>query len=168
MVWKAEYRVGVQAPADTLWDLMSNLDTWPSWNPLYRKAKGVIRIGELLTLEQHLPGQEPQILQPRVLDWAPRDHIHWETPHFRGLASGVRYIELEVHGEESCILSNGELYHGPLAGFLQKRRRTLRTAFTEMGEALKMKAEEVWAAEKASASSATPLLPHPGEGRDPS
>jgi hypothetical protein len=142
---KIEHRVGVHAPAQVIWDIVADLPSWGAWNPLYTKAEGDLRIGSVLTLELVLPGERPQTIRPVILDWVPRDQIHWRYSALGGLISSIRYIEIEILGEENCILSNGELFGGFLgARYVNARRRVLRRGFTEMGEALAMRAEAAW------------------------
>ena len=52
-----EHRVGIQAPAEVVWEVLSDLKSWEIWNPLYTKASGVIRIGSVLEVTLSLPGQ---------------------------------------------------------------------------------------------------------------
>ena len=72
-----EHRIGVQAPAEIVWEVVSDFDGWAHWNPLYRKAEGVMKVGATLVLEQHLPGQAPSVIQPVVQDWVPYEQLHW-------------------------------------------------------------------------------------------
>jgi hypothetical protein len=146
MAFRIEHRIGVAAPAETIWDIVADVPGWESWNPLYPSASGVIRIGETLRLTQALPGQKPEAIAPRVLDWVPLEQLHWFTSAGNGLVKAVRYIEIEKLDEDSCIFSNGELYSGLLGAFVAKRMKgALRAGFTSMGEALKAKSEAVYA-----------------------
>ena len=43
--YRVEDRIGVQAPAEVIWDVIYDLERWAEWNPTYPKASGVIRIG---------------------------------------------------------------------------------------------------------------------------
>ena len=151
MPFKIENRLGVQAPAEIIWECLSNLSTWHEWNPLYPSAVGNIRIGEILTLELALPGQPVQTIQPRILDWAPMDHIHWQLKMMRGLITTVRYLEIEIMGDTNCVVSNGEVFSGPLSFLARSQRSAIREGFNAMGEAVKARAEVRWAAH-ASAS----------------
>lgn len=142
---KLEHRIGVQAPADVIWESLFDVSAWPDWNPLYPKAGGVVRIGATLDLTQQLPGHQPQAIRPTVLDWAPNDHIHWATRSHGGLVKTIRYIEIEILSETGCIFSNGELFNGLMASSVLRRQgRALRAGFTTMGEALRARAEAAW------------------------
>ncbi len=140
-----EYRLGVQAPAEIVWEVVSDFETWHQWNPLYRKAAGQMKIGTALTLEQHLPGQPAKVITPVVQDWVPYEQLHWRSTRLGGFVTAIRYLEIENMGPENSTFSNGELFIGMLLRFISRdERRKLRAAFTEMGEAVRDRAEAIW------------------------
>ena len=142
---RLEDRVGVQAPPETIWQLVSNLEGWSAWNPLYVKASGTIRIGEILTLTEQLPGQQARIVQPRVLEWVPNEQLHWRLSRLKGLATATHYIEIEKLNEGACIVSNGVLIGGMFGPSLMRgQARALRKGLHLMNEALKATAETAW------------------------
>lgn len=146
MTYRIEHRIGIAAPAEVIWDILADVPGWVAWNPLYTSASGVIRIGEVLNLTLALPGQKPESIAPRVLDWVPYEQLHWYSTAGNGLLKALRYIEIEKLDEDSCIFSNGELYSGLLGPFAAKRlRRPVREGFASMGEALKAQAEAAYA-----------------------
>jgi hypothetical protein len=140
-----EYRLGVQAPAEIVWEVVSDFDSWKEWNPLYRKAEGQMKIGTALTLEQHLPGEPAKVITPIVQDWVPYEQLHWRSKRIGGFVTAIRYIEIENMGPENATFSNGELFMGLLLRFVSRdERRKLRIAFTQMGEAVRDRAEAIW------------------------
>jgi len=142
---KIEHRIGVQAPAEVIWEILSDIDHWPSWNPTYPEARGTLRIGAPLQFVVALPGLARRELHVNVIDWVPETQILWGERAPLGLVSTVRYIEIESLTKASCILSNGEQVDGMLADFyLHKRRRPMRLGFAAMSEALKEKSEALW------------------------
>jgi hypothetical protein len=148
---KIEHRIGVQAPVGVVWGVLSDFAAWPEWNPLYPEIQGDLRIGSLLTMTLALPGEARRTIQPTIIDWTPDDQIHWSLSLMGGLVRSVRFLELEVLGEENCILSNGEVFGGLLgASVARAKRRAIRRGFTEMGEAAAARAESVWRARRES------------------
>ena len=140
-----EHRLGVRAPAEIVWEVVSDFETWHQWNPLYRKAEGQMKIGTMLTLEQHLPGEPAKVIAPMVQDWVPYEQLHWRSSRMGGFVTAIRYLEIENMGPENATFSNGELFMGPLLRFIpREERRRLRAAFTHMGEAVRDRAEAIW------------------------
>lgn len=149
MAVKLERRIGIHAPDEVVWDILADIPGWADWNPMYPRAEGVIRIGDRWTAELALPGQSPRTINPVILDWAPYDHIHWRLDMMRGWVRTIRFLEIEVMGEENVIFSNGEIFDGSLGGFAAKRlRRPIIDSFEAMNEALKARAETVWSERK--------------------
>lgn len=139
---KIEYRIGVQTPPEVIWAIVSDINGYAAWNPLYPKAQGDVQFGAVLSFEVALPGEAPSAIRATVTDWTPNEQIIWTVRLFWGLLRTTRYIEIEKLGDESCIFSNGEIFEGPLIRFFsRKTRRAVKAGFTLMGEAVRDKAE---------------------------
>jgi hypothetical protein len=152
---KIEARTGVHAPGSVIWNLVSDINGWPAWNPIYPKARGEVQFGAKLELEVVLPGEQPRAIQPTILDWTPGEQIIWTLSLMGGLLRSTRYIEIEVLGETNCIFSNGEIFEGPLMRFMpRKLRRAIKTGFNQFCEVVRERAEAAWQAEGGRATSA--------------
>ena len=146
---RVEDRIGIQAPAEVIWEIVRDLESWREWNPTYPQASGQVRIGELVTVTLALPGQPPQELKPRILDWVPNEQLHWELKMMGGMIKTLRYIEIQSLGEASSIVDNGEIFGGLMGPSMGRRvGRAVRQGFKAMNEALKARAEAQWAAHK--------------------
>lgn len=153
--WKVEHRIGIQAPADTIWDIVVDLQRWGDWNPIYPQASGEVRIGQTLNLTLALPDDKPRTIQPVVLDWVPREQLHWRLSMLGGLVNTLRYIEIEELAPGSCIVSNGEIFKGLLGTrVLKSNANKLRKGFMAMGMALRDRAEAQWRAQRGDTTSA--------------
>jgi hypothetical protein len=149
MAVKLERRIGIQAPDEIVWEILSDIPGWAGWNPIYPQAQGEVRIGHRWTGELALPGQASRTINPVILDWAPYDHIHWRLDALRGWVRTVRFLEIEKMGEENVIFSNGEIFDGLLGGAVAGRlRRPIIDGFEAMNEVLKQRSEALWAARK--------------------
>jgi hypothetical protein len=139
-----EHRIGVQAPAELVWEVISDFASWETWNPVHPRIEGEMRIGTTLTTDFVTEGGTAT-LTPIVQDWVPYEQLHWRTKRLKGFVTAIRYIEIDKKGEESAIFSNGELFVGPLVRFVSRaERKRLRAAFTIMGEALRDHVEALW------------------------
>jgi hypothetical protein len=143
--FRVEDRIGVQAPPEVIWEIVYDIARWHEWNPTYTKADGQVRIGETLSLTLQLPGQNPQQIRPKVLEWVPNEQLHWQLTLLGGLIKTVRYIEIEALAEASCVVDNGEIFGGLMGPSLGKRMgRNVQRGFKAMNEALKARAEAEW------------------------
>ena len=142
---KIEHRVGIQAPPEAIWAVISDIQGWHAWNPIYPKAEGTLRIGAPLTLELALRDRKPQIIRPVVLDWIPNEQIHWRLKALGGLVKTTRFLEIEQLSETGSIFANGELFDGPLGPMaVRSLHGAISHGFRAMGEALKARVEASW------------------------
>ena len=143
MALRIEHRIGVAAPADTIWELLADVERWPAWNPLYPQAKGKLGIGAPLKLTEALPGRPPRNVSPVVVDWEPLAQILWRENGLMGRT--VRYIEIEILTETGCIFANGAFFHGLLGEQEAKtHRRAIHQGYERFGQAVKQLAEQQW------------------------
>ena len=139
---KLEHRIGIQAPPEAIWEVLADIQNWSSWNPLYTKADGVLRIGAQLTLELALAGRAPQTIRPVILDWIPNEQIHWRLTALGGLVRTTRFLEIEKLTETGCIFANGEVFDGLLGpSAVRSLRGSVKSGFAAMSEALKARVE---------------------------
>ena len=138
MSFKIEHRVGVQAPPEVLWELISDLPGWAEWNPLYPSAAGRLAIGAKLDVTLALPGGKPEPIAPVVVDWVPHMQLVWRLKLLGGLLRTVRYMEIEpLDNGRASVFSHGEMFEGPAAMFMPKAlRRQIKVGFIAMSEAL--------------------------------
>lgn len=140
-----ENRVGIAAPAELVWEVLYDVDSWTQWNPLYPEVQGCVRTGEVLTLTQLLPGGEAEVLRPRVSEWVPNSHIYWHMAWLGGLVKVQRYFEIEAVSETGSIFANGDIFRGLLGPYVGNRlQRQLRAGYRAMGEALRDRVQALW------------------------
>jgi hypothetical protein len=141
-----EHRTGVQAPAEIVWEVISDFTTWKDWNPVHPRMEGEMRIGTNLVVDLVPVADGPvTTLAPVVQDWVPFEQLHWRTSRLGGFVTAIRYLEIENMGPSNATFSNGELFMGPLVRFVSRdERRRLKAAYTRMGEAVKTRAETIW------------------------
>jgi hypothetical protein len=143
--FRIEHRLGIAAPAPVVWQVLSDLERWRDWNPLYLNAEGVLRIGTTLRLTQHLHGHPDEVIEPSIVDWVPDNQILWRMSQKGGLIQRLRYLEIDKLSDEGCIFSNGEDWTGFMTRFVAiELRKAMRAGFEAMGEAVKARALALW------------------------
>jgi hypothetical protein len=152
---KIEHRIGVRTPAAPIWAMISDINGWSAWNPVYPQAKGEVQFGAKLDLTVAIPGEAPREIHPTVQDWTPNEQIIWTLSMLGGLLRSTRYLEIETLENGNCIFSNGEIFQGPLLWMISKKQqRAIKAGFTALGEAVRDRAEAAWKAEHPDATSA--------------
>ena len=138
---RIEKRVGVNAPSDRIWEILSDLENWHAWNPYETRLTGALAFGAGISLTETLPGMAERQVQARLGDWQPYSQLVWVEK--RGfMFNAIRYYEIEELERGNCIVSNGVIFTG-LRGelFHDKHRKTIRPAYEDIAEALKRAAE---------------------------
>lgn len=138
MSFKIEHRIGVRAPPSAVWAVLSDLEGWSRWNPLYPRASGKLAIGARLAVTLSLPDAAPEDIAPIVVDWVPEMQLVWKLRLMSGLLSTTRYMEIEPLDEgRASVFSHGEVFDGPVAVFMPKAlRKNIKSGFVAMSEAL--------------------------------
>ena len=140
-----EFRTGVLAPAEIVWEVISDFAAWKDWNPVHPRMEGEMRIGTPLRFDLVVGEAQAQAVEAVVQDWVPYEQLHWRTKRLNGFVTAIRYLEIEKMSDAGSTFSNGELFMGPLVRFVSRdERRRLKAAFTRMGEAVKARAELLW------------------------
>ena len=141
MTFRIEKRVGVRATSDRIWDLIADLPAWSRWNPFETGVEGAIAFGGTLALTESFPGLPERRAAFRVGDWRP--YAQLVLTEKRGWQFDViRYFEIDELEPGSCIVANGAYYRGLRGeGFHDKHRRTIRAAYEEIAESLRIAAE---------------------------
>ncbi|NEX92329.1 SRPBCC domain-containing protein [Caulobacter sp. 17J65-9] len=141
MAFRVEYRIGIKATSDAIWEVLSDLEFWGTWNPIHPKASGKIGIGQPLALRETIPGLPERDFNATVVEWVPRQQLIWAEK--RGFMSrSVRYFEIEELDPGSCIFAIGEIFEGALGEVEGKRtKRVRKAAFEQLAEALRAKVE---------------------------
>jgi len=144
MAYRIQARIGVQAPAFAVWDVMSQFETWKDWNPVITEVEGRLSIGALLRLRRVRIDGKGEIEEVRVVDWVPHEQILW-TRSVAPFARALAFLEIEALSPTACILSVGEIYDGLIGERLGERaRRPLTERWRTLADALKGRAEDQW------------------------
>ncbi len=138
---KIENRIGIAAPADRVWDVLTDFPRWRDWNAVNPEINGKLGMGATLDVVEQLPGREARRLAATVTDWEPLNQILWRVA--RGpMARSLRFLEIEALTDTACIFANGEVWEGPLGPLMVRGERGIRQrAYRDLGEALKRRVE---------------------------
>ena len=138
---RIEKRIGVRAPSDRIWEILSDLENWHTWNPYETGVTGALAFGAGISLTEALPGMAERQVQARLGDWQPYAQLVWAEK--RGfMFNAIRYYEIEELERGNCIVANGVIFSG-LRGelFHDKHRKSIRSAYEDIAEALRRAAE---------------------------
>ena len=134
-------RIDIQAPIDTIWQILTDLPGWTRWNSTVERTVGNVAPGATIKVfVRQSPGRAFPV-RVTELD-APRRMV-WVGGMPLGLFKGTRVYALAAASATHAVaFSMREDYTGPLAGLIGKSIPDLQPAFDEFGQCLKRAAEQ--------------------------
>ena len=135
--------VDVDAPAETVWDVLTDFGSYPEWNPRTR-IEGAPEAGSRLRVSPgpeagRMPTFRPEVLRADGRELAWRGHLY-----VRGLFDGEHRFRIEAVDDDRSRLVQSERFTGLLAGPLLRRYgRDTEEGFEAVNAALKARAESI-------------------------
>jgi hypothetical protein len=136
--------IEIQAPTETVWDLLANTDAFPDWNPFITRLEGELRTGARLVVTITPPKGKAMTFRPTVETLVPGRELTW-LGHLLvpGLFDGRHRFALEDIGGGRARFHQEEDFTGILVPLMTSVLERTAEGFTEMNQALKMRAEAV-------------------------
>ena len=136
--------VTIDAPAERVWELLTDFGSFPDWNPFIQRASGEVAVGEKLVVYLKPPGGMGMSFKPRVVKVDPNREFRWLGHLFMpGIFDGQHIFEIEPIGDASCRFVQREEFRGLLAvPMLAMIGKSTERGFNAMNQALKARAED--------------------------
>ena len=140
---KIETHIEIKAPAEKVWDILTDFEGHSRWNPFIKSIEGKKRAGEQLKVLLHPPGGFAMTLRPKVLVFNDKKEFRWKGRLFiPGLFDGEHYFILIRKNDTTTRFVHGEKFSGILVGvFGGVLEKTLK-GFEMMNDALKTECEK--------------------------
>jgi hypothetical protein len=134
----------IHASAERVWQLLTDFAQFPQWNPFIQRVTGELTAGAQLKVTIQPSGTAGTTIRPTVLKAEPNRELrwigHWLMP---GLLDDEHIFTIEPLAEDRVRFTQREIFSGFLAAFHAPSRNTdTRRGFREMGQALKLRAEQ--------------------------
>ena len=134
--------LGIGAPADVVWEVISDLEGWSGWNPVL-KASGRLVEGEKLQVVLSAPGGKAHSADPTVVHVEEGREFRWKMRKLGGLFAAEHGFRVVPEDVGRCRFEQFEMFSGFLAGsFVSKQGKALETGFQAMNRMLKREAEK--------------------------
>lgn len=138
-----ETEIQINANPEQIWEILTDLDKYPEWNPFVTSAKGKVAEGEKLEVKISPPNKKEMVFKPTVLTAKTNSEFKW-LGHllFPGLFDGEHVFTI-TGNENGSLLVQKETFKGILVplvwGSMEKHTKD---GFELMNRALKTRAEE--------------------------
>jgi hypothetical protein len=135
--------IEINAPAEKVWQVLTDFAAFPEWNPFVRHGEGEIKVGARLHIFIQPSGGKGMAFRPIILVADPNREFRW-LGHlwFPGLFDGEHSFVIEPLGDGRVRFVQQERFGGLLVPLLSKMLDgDTRRGFEEMNRALKVRAE---------------------------
>jgi hypothetical protein len=98
--------IEIEAPAEKLWQVLTDFERFPEWNPFIRQISGLPKEGEKLMVHLKPINSKEMTFKPKVLKSIPNQEFRWlgKIPGFHGEhvfeikpnKKGVKFVQREV------------------------------------------------------------------------
>jgi hypothetical protein len=134
--------IEIDAPAERVWDVLSDLAGYEEWNPFMTRAEGQFVEGSRLAIAFRPPGGRQVQVKPTVLEAEPGRSVRWRGRFILpGLFDGEHTLAVEPVGESAARFTQSERFSGILTTFSGKLFERTLAGFEAMNEALKQRCE---------------------------
>ena len=135
--------IEIRTDAGRVWQLLTEFDKFPEWNPFLRRASGRIAVGEKLEIFMRPSGASGITMKPKVIKMEPLRELRWLGHLFvPGLFDGEHSFVIEALGPDRVRFVQREVFTGILVPlFARMLESSTKRGFLEMNQALKSRAE---------------------------
>lgn len=135
-----ETSIDIDAPPERVWDVLTDFEAYPTWNPFIKSVEGVPLEGDMLKVTlQAATEDKPITFEPLVTFVDPKMELRWEGQlMLPKLFDGEHYFILEKTAD-GTRLTHGENFTGIL--LLMVDVPGFEVSFDAMNQALKQRVE---------------------------
>jgi hypothetical protein len=136
--------VEISASAERVWQILTDFDKFPRWNPFIQRASGEPKTGERLEVTTQPSGASRRVSRPMVLNAEPNRELRWmERSLIPGLLDVEHIFTIQQLDATHVRFTQREIFTGLLVPLRAQRHNSdIRRGFSAMNKALKTRAEQ--------------------------
>ena len=128
--------IDINAPKEKVYEVLSDLNNYPNWNPYHRKVEGTFEEGAKLNVYVTRPDGQQVDVPPKMMTIIENEEITWGGG-IKGIFYGVHTFRLESKSKGKTILYHNEDFSGIAVGFVDLPPDVLAEGYQNMNRALK-------------------------------
>ena len=129
----------IAAAPDTIWAILTDGASFPSWDSGVDRVEGQIALGE--TIKVSVKANPGRTFPVKVTEFKPGQRMVWSGGMPLGLFKGVRTYTLSPQGNGTTTFTMREEYTGPMLPMIWRSIPDLGPSFTQFASGLKQRAE---------------------------
>lgn len=131
--------IQIDAPAEKVWEVLTDASNWSQWNTTIEKIDGTIAPGNKVTVVTK--ASPDQAFPLKVTEFIPNQSMVWTGGMPLGLFTGKRTYSINPISEYSSEFSMSEVFTGLMAPLITRSIPDLQPSFDEFASCLKSYAE---------------------------
>jgi hypothetical protein len=131
--------IQIDATPAQVWAVLTDLASYPQWNPLFPEASGELTAGSRISLKSRPSSGRPMTIRPRIVTVRPAAELRW-VASLPGIIGGEHAFVL-IGADGGTRLQQSETFRGVLASFARKAIAGAEADFRALNEAIKSRAE---------------------------
>lgn len=139
---KIETEIIIEATTETIWQVLTDFENYPKWNPFVRSISGTKNVGEKIDVFLKPPEGKGMTFHPKIKKFEPGKEFRWKGKlGLTGIFDGEHYFILEEISAKRTRFIHGEKFSGLLVPFMGKLLDNTREGFVLMNKTLKKECE---------------------------
>lgn len=131
--------IEIDATPAEVWAVLTDLASYPKWNPLFPEASGELAAGKRITLRSRPSSGRPMTIRPKIVTVQPDVELRWISS-LPGIIGGEHAFTLTPAGG-GTRLQQSETFRGLLTSFAGRTITRAEDDFRALNEAIKNRAE---------------------------
>jgi hypothetical protein len=139
---KIETNIRIQASTEKIWQVVTDFEKYPEWNPFIIHIKADQMANTLAHVTIQPPSQKPMVFKPTIMVYHPNKELRWKGKLFvSGIFDGEHYFMLKPITNSETLFIHGEIFSGLLVPLFSNVLANTKLGFEQMNEALKIRSE---------------------------
>jgi hypothetical protein len=139
---KIETEIIIDSNISTVWNVLTDFENHPQWNPFIKSIKGEKVVGKNLTVSLSPPGGKGMTFKPVIIKYEPLKELRWKGKlGVKGIFDGEHFFILEELNKEQTKFMHGEIFSGILVSLWGSTLSKTKEGFELMNESIKNECE---------------------------
>lgn len=144
MKYELRTEILISASPQKIWEVLTDFDNYPNWNPFIKSIQGQLNVGEKITVRLEPPDAKGITMTPKVLAFEANKQFRWIGNFvLPGLFDGEHIFELVDNKDGTTTFIQRENFKGILVGTFKKMLdNNTKRGFEMMNQQLKIQSEK--------------------------
>lgn len=141
MAKEIKTEIVIQATPQKIWEILTDFESYPNWNPFITSISGNIQTGNRITVNINPPNGSSMTFKPKVLTIIENKELSWiGSVLFKGLFDGQHKFTLTDNENGTTTFIQSEEFKGIFVWLFNPQKT--KNGFNTMNQKLKELAEK--------------------------